>query len=613
MSKRNHMLSRALRGAILAGAAAVILTGCASFPENHGSLPDARDEIQSRQDSWSETREAVTRIEGMAELTTRRQYSVPDDLAETPIQFELTSAATLSDLAAILEHHNLPTIIASKSTSSQSGGRSGASQASDGSLANEKAGIIRFNGTLGELIELLRDLRNLEVEYRGRHLVIREDALYFMTAPQHKELIEQIAKSISDLGGKDVRSDLNAGLVAYRASPEQASDIERYVQRIAANAAIVHLQVAIINVRINGEQRRGFDWNEVAVRIGELANASVETFGEGVVLTNRGASYAKNGSDLSVTAALMALSQYGDARADQDITLSTLAGNAVEIQSGKEIPYVGSIGTTLVAQTGSSSSASVETLNAGLELTLEPLYDAKANLVTTSIDLSLTEMLKMHEFPIPGRDGEIGGSLSHPELQVLSFTNIARLRPGEAALMGGVSFNQEGRDYSSVLGLENVKAGSRNIRSEKHALFILLRPTVTLFGNPDQAMTAAKTEAKAEVNTEPARTAETVVHEEPKRVSIDPGKPINAQWATVENPEAPLWGVQVAAYRDPATAYRVAESMQYMGYRVDNYENEAGLHVIRLSGIKSEEEANLIRDQINAVGYQSIVVHGSPR
>jgi len=612
---KNETLYQAMRRVLAAGAAAVALSGCAAFPTERGHLPTAMEEQTARHETWSAARDAVTKVEGTGYLTTRREYLVPDHIAQMPVSFELSSAATLSDLAGILELHDLPTIIHSRvAAQSGSGGQARGGSRSESpsiesgqTLAGEQSGIVRFDGTVGELIELLRELRNLEVEYRGRHLVIRNDALYFMTAPQHKELIEEIGKTVTDLGGSEVRSDINAGLIAYRASPEVADDIERYVYRVASNAAIVHLQVAIINVRINNEERRGFDWNEMAVRIGRLANADVETIGSGLVLSSRGASFGRSGDNLSVTAALLALSEYGDARADQDVTLSTLAGNSVELQSGTEVPYLGSIGSTMVAQTGSSSSAEVDTLSAGLELTIEPLYDSKANLVTSSIDLSLTEVLKMHEFQVPGVNGQEGGTLTHPELQVLAFTNIARLRPGEATLLGGVSYNQLDRDYSSVLGLEDKKVGSRNIRTERHALFILLRPTVTLFGDlePPKVQKAAATQAQPREQAPVAeRAASTISVTAP--VASAPAAPA-ARAATGQ------WGVQVAAYRELSSAHALQTSLSNLGYLVDVYQSASGFHVIRVSGLDSEAEAEEARRRINNLGHQSIVVSGGKR
>jgi len=474
-------------------AVVALVAGCTAMPKDRMQIIDASEALQRSDRSWTAERPPVTRLGREGYLVTQRKNPIPGEIAAQHVEFEMFAGATMQDLAHVLGLQSLPTIVrnSERERPDSNGADGDEGKNIPTGLSQQPAGIVRFNGTVRELAESFRELRNIEVEYRGRHLVFREYADYFINIPQSTELEAALVQRLGTLGAVMVNGDVNAGLIIYRADPETNQQIQQYVRHVASNAATVHLQVGIVSVRLEDSKRQGFDWGELAVRFGNIPGMIVEETGRALTFSSRGlqdgAASRGFGFDVEqgrfgVQAVIDALSEYGEANTDQDVTLSTLAGNSVRIESGREIPFVGELGAAFQGEGGGVfGQATVDTVRTGLDITIEPRYDAASDLVTSSIVLDISELLAMREFSAGG-----GGVLSAPELQILNFSNIARLRPGQSTLIGGVTFNQLDQDFTSVPGMEDKKFGGSRIRTVKSALFILLRPTITLFADLEE-------------------------------------------------------------------------------------------------------------------------------
>lgn len=510
-----------------------VISGCAAFPGNRGELPASRDVTAQWETSWLDEMPAISYVPIADELVVRQTNPLPARLRDKTLSLELTRETTLQDLASILTAQGIPTLVARDSGGSGAGGAAGANDAEvikqipkappsaprdPQGFGNRKVDLIQSKGTFGELADAVRELNDVEIEYRGGHVIISPDATYILNVPQGVDISEQMAETLGKLGATDVRHDLTASMLAYRAKPAASRLIDRYVERATRNAATINLQVAVINVAMNSDRQTGFDWSGLAMRIGRLATQAatgpinpafgeqddeqsffdprrpqtgqevdeeefVRNLGEGLIISNRRIDGAIERSDFGIGAVFKALSEYGEVHTEQDISMSTLAGSPVVIESGRDVPFVGNRGAAF--QGGNSfgsgvfGNAQVETVQTGLKLTITPRYDSNSSLVTNEIDLEVDDLVAIREF-----DGGQLGPLSHPEVQLLRFTNIARLKPGEAVLLGGISSSQTETDYTSVAGLEDKPVGSKDARTDRTALFILIRPTIKLFTEP---------------------------------------------------------------------------------------------------------------------------------
>jgi hypothetical protein len=178
------------------------------------------------------------------------------------------------------------------------------------------------------------------------------------------------------------------------------------------------------------------------------------------------------------------LGSYGRTDTKQDVMLKTMTGNKVELKSVTQIPYVSSVG---VATTGTSTtnnsngllgSASTSTANDGITLKVTPTYDHSARSVALDIDLSIQSVLSFNNLSA----GSQIGSFTQPTTADRSFTDILRVRPGETAVIGGLTYDAVSNNTTSPLPLRDTDWESRSLTVQRQTMFIVIRPTVRTFG-----------------------------------------------------------------------------------------------------------------------------------
>lgn len=481
-----------------ASAACVVasLAGCAAMPDERGEIK-LNEHRQETEQEWQEDAPPVHRVQGRSGVNLRPLSPLPQKMANQQVSFELASSANLSDLQYILSEQGLPIHI--RPSNLDASGQNGQNRQAE-KLAQMELGHIRFEGTVGELQKTLEEVYDIAVDYGQGYLILRKHRPYMITLPQNRDLIKAVKGQLQSQGARQVSADIDSGVVHYHASPSEHGRIQKHIDRFVQNAAIVQLQLALIDLRINQDRGQGFDWESLSARIGAIGG--VES-GEGdssseqmlpttesrttLDLSANGLSMTFENEDVDVNAVLRALSHYGEARTEQDVTLSTLAGSEVTLRSGETIPYVDEIQTTQVGDSGVATGANISTTEDGLEIAVTPFYDNENNVVSSYLDISLTELIEIKRFSIGILEGaEHGGELSHPHLRDLSFSTISRLAPGESAFIGGISYETSEDQYTTLSGLEELPSGSKQSQGEEHAMFILIRPTVTLFVDEDE-------------------------------------------------------------------------------------------------------------------------------
>lgn len=450
-------------GALLAVSVAMAISGCASFPNQYDDLPSTHQLGADMEESWSSV-PAFQSTPGETGFSIQEVFDIPEHVGKTDLTYSLTSDATLRDLIFGLESIGL------------------SASASDESL-DQLLKVRSFKGDIYKLSQMIGVTHNLVMEYRSGVLVFNDKPRYTVTVPQNKDLVERLVTQMGGIGATDVQGDVDTGVITYIADPRTNEFISQYLQRAARNAAMVKLQVAVIDVRLNKDQANGFDWSELSLRTLTGDEPAVALFNTGVGqlglvgnLSGSGASWLVTGKNFSLSGALRALSRYGTARTDQDIVLSTLSGSSVKIYSGTSIPYVDNIGT-VSNDRNSLQSVQTASFQSGLTVDVLPYFDIDAGMVTTQIEVDLSSLVAFREL----NAGDGLGTISQPEIQETNFANITRLSPGETAILGGISYDQVDENYTSLSGLEKRRAGSKSVSTSRHALFIMIRPTVVTF------------------------------------------------------------------------------------------------------------------------------------
>lgn len=520
--------------------ASAILAGCSSFPANYDKLEKVPNMVQEKSDEWSNL-PAVTFVQSTTGVVVRKYNLVPERLRDQRVSLSVNGnlQLTLSELAKVLSTQGLrvsAALLSEENRKSVWDGR-------------------QFEGTLGELLEQLTAQYNIAVEHRSGMTYLVDANRFSAALPQHKEFLEQVATALGEMGAKEVRTDVLAGQVYYVAKPNVADYVEEYLTSIAKNSAMVTLQVAVLTVGMNRDVNLGFDWAKLAVQrgsgpmradVGSILKSSTSmtptvNTGTGATTgtntgTNNGTTTSNNtngtntstntgtaantvaavqsvltGSMLSfagtegfgykfannafsMTAALKALSTYGNARTEQNVVLGTLSGVPVKISSGNDIPYIKSIGSATAAGGATSGTSQTDVIKSGLSLDLVPNFDAADGTVTTSIKVDMSTLVAFRELSA----GQNLGTLSQPEMQKLGFENVGRINAGETIIVGGITYDQVSNNYTNFPGMEEAPTGSKAQKVNRNAIYIVVRPTVVIFTPQAQELTAKLKAAEAE-------------------------------------------------------------------------------------------------------------------
>ena len=182
---------------------------------------------------------------------------------------------------------------------------------------------------------------------------------------------------------------------------------------------------------------------------------------------------------LSLTAAIGLLSEFGTTSTDQNVELRTLAGQPVHLRDGGETPYVSQItSNTTISGSGAgnaSNSVEFETVDTGLTLDLTPNFDAGSGIVTVDVSMNVEDIESFLALP----SGTSYGDIERPVTSNRELTDLVRVAAGETVILGGVTKISKSDDRSAPLEFWTI--GSDNSETDRVALFIILRPFVTVY------------------------------------------------------------------------------------------------------------------------------------
>lgn len=478
----------ALSSAVLALAACSV-TG---MPKT-GRLPLMSDATKASAERFAQDGggAGITRVRvpsGSSALETSRR-PVSGDIRSRPVRIEfMTQTASMGDLVDALSASDVQIAFRWQRT--------------DGTAVLQKTlPFTRFNGTMGGLLDALRSGMGIVAWQEGDLVFLSDADQYTVSLPQEAEIIKSVAASLTALGATNVVESVDGGHVIYTAAPAiQDETIRPFLSRTVQNLSTINLQVAIVSLALTDATSQGFDWSKFSAgldtRSSEILAAEkpdvnggtglghffdLTSSGIGLGTTSVGTIFGVKAL-ASVAGAIEFLSTFGNTNVTQHVDLRTLSGKSVQIRSGQDIPYVKDVGAVSSdgAVTGSSTTDTVKT---GLTVEMLPRFDSRSGLVTVEVDLNLTSVLEFVEL----NAGNQIGTLTQPRIQEQELNDIVQMRAGQTVVIGGLQYDQEvynGNEPAALrdVGRRNsVAFGRRSHDVTRTSLFIILRPTVTIY------------------------------------------------------------------------------------------------------------------------------------
>lgn len=496
-------------------AAASLLSGCANLNVMKFKDGVAGTEEQARlavsvDQAWQKP---AVLAEGKASVVIITPETIPDSIRKRKISMELDPGTTIQDVVAVLGSLGIPTILA------------------DEEVAKKSFYLPKFDGTVGSLLSTLSRVNDVWFTWHDGAMVVSAKETIAISVPQESLFADELEKSLGLLKIDTKAVQWQAGMASMAITPSQFKSVKAFLERYTANAAVITLQVAVVNVTLNQTAKQGIDWDALQISATRGGNFDAlkawnSATGNG---TGGGSSYVASpttdtgtgtgtstgtgtGSSTSASTGVAALDKlqaialgggsfagaifsqnfsfqglfnflqnYGVAETQQNVLLKTIAGSKVEFKSLTQIPYVSEVGVTTTSGTNNSSSlgsTKTEKADDGITVELTPTYDAAANSVTIDLKLAIKAVVAFNELSA----GNQIGKLTQPTTAERSFTDTVRLRPGQTAVVGGLNYDSVSDNRGAPVFLSGTKLESQSLTVNRQSMFIVLRPSVTKLG-----------------------------------------------------------------------------------------------------------------------------------
>lgn len=497
-----------LKKTLIAASALIALSGCTT-PLTRMALPDdaVRTERQAAQlapaaGEWSEQ---AIKQEGRPSVVLMTPMSLPDSVQKRKLSLELEPGATVSDVVAVL-------------------GRLGHSII----LADDEAGkksfyVPRYDGTLGGFLSALSRVTDVWFTWHEGAVVVSSKEKVSVSIPQESGFAESLATGLKALGVDDHAVSWEAGMVTLPLAPSQLKKVQTYLERMSNNAAVVTLQIAVVNVSLDQTAKQGVDWEGLSLAVGrgsqsfhgslfqkESTPTSVVSSGQGIDAgagTGTGTGTATpttavaeiasasgmllgggvlkglvTGNNFSFNAMYDFLQKYGVTETRQNAKLATATGKEVVLKSLTQIPYVAEItnsATTNTTNTTNTGSARTEKADDGIEVKMTPSFDAASQVVTINLSLALKSVIAFNEL----KAGNQVGTFTQPTTSERSFSDVVRVRPGSTVVIGGLTYDQVSDNRGLPVFLQKgSQLESQSLKVTRQTMFVVIRPTVEVLG-----------------------------------------------------------------------------------------------------------------------------------
>jgi hypothetical protein len=454
----------------------VIITGCAggnSMPQT-----DKLDNSKGIQDrikkEWAKQESPIQYVQTDNSFLISRKNNVPARIQNIKIKgLNIYANSTFFDLVGALGLYDIQLIL----------------KGEEGGMKEKKLFLHNYNGTVGELFEILENTYNYSFNYqKGNVITLEKDTLYIATVPQNKTVVEFIQGHLTAMGAEEVNASAVGGFVLYKASRQEHELITEYLNNFYKNFASVKLQLAVITVNLNNATNEGFDWSQFGLQLGNLEDFGEATaFGSSlsdtkgkVNVTGNSVGIGLKNDNFNMSMVYNLLSTYGSTETTQSIFVETTSGEKLELRSGQEIPYTSGISNSTNGSTGGVSSGSqTQKEEVGLDIQATPYYDFSKNLVTLEMTVDLRSIVGFVELNAGGANGTI----KQPQTQTQKFNSVLKIRPGEATLVGGIQYDIVSDNRNNLSILNDYDTASKSSEISRNAMFLLLRPTVSVFAD----------------------------------------------------------------------------------------------------------------------------------
>ncbi len=476
---------------------------------NDDKMNNGKEKQDKIVEEWRKIQSPIQFIQTDNNFLITRKNIIPDFIKEIQIEnLNLYSDTTFEDLIGVFSSLGIQLSIKVEQTTN------------DDALPIDKTPlkIHNYTGNLSDLIEWLENTYNISFNYQSSNIItIERKTLYIASVPQNEEVIKQISEHLDTMGATKINYSRTGGFLLYKASRLEQEIIKEYLDSFYKNFASVKLQLAVISLSLNKKDNKGFDWSQFTMQLGDLkvledlskeeqniintgtgtnttpttGSSSTESISygsnlkdikSGVSLSGDNAGVIMKNDNFSLKAVYNLLNSYGTTDTTQSVYAESTSGTTIEVKSVQEIPYTSGINSNVTTGGGAgivSNGAQTEKIEVGLDIEALPFYDFAKDLVTLEIKMKLKSLIGFVDL----NAGNGNGTIKQPQTQSQEFNSVLKIRPGEAAIVGGITYDVVSDSRSNLNFMLDRDNASRNLEVTRSSMFLLLRPTVSVFAD----------------------------------------------------------------------------------------------------------------------------------
>jgi hypothetical protein len=484
--------------AVFLGLGIAILSGCAMMPPHLPPIGPTPKPIAI-------VRNPVRVVPDAMQIGLSSTITGPCD---QPVSIQTTGKAEVKDLAPLLYAQGIALVY--------------------GDSGDKGLYLPQWSGSICQFGAMLADYLGGSWSWDGHTLTIGSKRT--VTGYLPASLVKTVRKDFSSLGIPVKVSAL--GVFSGDLDRNEYRTLRAYFARLKRGVALITLQVAAVSLHQSYSHGAGFDWQSFAAALGSpnlLRNAAgtvaavagsaagyprlggglhypggrpaysgtqVSTTTTAPATANGGSLGFKGGSlslsghspSVSVSSVIHLLSTYGKIALLQNASIQALSGTSVDLKSITKTPYVSGVGVGgYGVGTGASSAASsgrgfsglglaqTSTATAGLTLKITPIYSPGQSYVTLKIKASLNSV---QQFVNLSAGNQIG-SLTQPVTQQQSLDSSVAVPAGRPAVIGGLVYTSRNTQQAAPNGFYGL--ADHSVKTTRDRLFIIVRPTVTLY------------------------------------------------------------------------------------------------------------------------------------
>lgn len=285
---------------------------------------------------------------------------------------------------------------------------------------------------------------------------------------------------------KSIKQMLTPGVGRAQGSPSTGTytvtDIPEVLERIrlyldVENSSLtkqIVFNVKVLSVALTDTNNLGIDWTLIYRSLNgnwgfNLTNVTAQDpaaiRGSASVLTTATGNAARFAG---TTAVISALAQQGRVSELMSPTVTTLNHHTVPVQIGSQISYVAQSQTTATAQVGSTTSLIPGTVTTGFNMRLTP-YVMPDSQMLLDASINVSALLG----PIPSFTSG-GTTIQVPQVENRTFSQTAKLHPGETLVLSGFEQMSNSSNKSGVGDPSNIIFGGTVASSTNRSVVVIL-------------------------------------------------------------------------------------------------------------------------------------------